>query len=65
MLAWRRMECIGPRQKVDPAQPFLDQFGALFAHIPHLALYNVNPENSDYCNHAADMKDSYLGPVKE
>lgn len=44
----------------DPARPFLDQFSELLSRIPHLALYNINPENSDYCNHAADMKDCYL-----
>lgn len=44
----------------DPRRPFLEQFSELLRTIPHLALYNLNHENSEYCNHAADMKDSYL-----
>jgi hypothetical protein len=46
-------------QEFDSSKSFLEQFQCLFKRVPHLALYNLDPENSDYCNHAAGMKDCY------
>jgi len=47
----------------DPAKPFFDQFKELLLKVPRIALFNVNPENSDYCQQAYDNKNCYLCTV--
>lgn len=41
-------------------RPFFDQFRELQLMVPRIALFNVNPENSDYCQQAYDNKNCYL-----
>ena len=44
----------------DFRQSFFEQFRALIADVPRIALVLVNVENSDYCNYTGDVKNSYL-----
>lgn len=44
----------------DFSRPFFEQFRELQLKIPRIALFNVNPENSDFCQQAYNNKDSYL-----
>ncbi len=47
-------------QDYDFNHSFFDQFQELQKKVPRIALINVNNENSDYINCAAENKDSYL-----
>ncbi|MFA4930915.1 MAG: hypothetical protein WC570_03570 [Patescibacteria group bacterium] len=47
-------------REFDFGRPFFDQFRELQEKVPRIALINVNPENSDYLNCAADNKDCYM-----
>ncbi len=47
----------------DFSRPFFEQFFELFQTAYNLPLGNVNVENSDFVNGAADVKDSYLSFV--
>jgi len=44
---------------IDWNRPFFDQLHELQLLVPRMALYNLNPENSDYCNMCIGNKDSY------
>jgi hypothetical protein len=44
----------------DFSRPFFEQFAELERDVPHLALINVNGENSDYCNLTTGNKNCYL-----
>ncbi len=44
----------------DFSRPFFDQFIELSNAVPHLALNVKEMENSDYCQYAEGLKDSYL-----
>jgi hypothetical protein len=39
---------------------FFEQWKELNLRIPHIAVFNGNAVNSDYCNHAMDSKNCYL-----
>lgn len=41
-------------------RPFFDQFAELMLEVPRIALTNVQPENSEYCNMCEGNKNSYL-----
>ncbi|MFA7000215.1 MAG: hypothetical protein WC241_03820 [Candidatus Paceibacterota bacterium] len=44
----------------DFSKPFFEQFKSLQNIVPKPALYSSSNTNSEYCNHTAHMKDSYL-----
>jgi hypothetical protein len=44
---------------IDWNRPFFDQLHELQLEVPRMALYNLNPDNSDYCNMCIGNKDSY------
>lgn len=44
----------------DFSKPFFEQFKSLQNTVPKPALYESANTNSEYCNHTAHMKDSYL-----
>ncbi len=44
----------------DFSRPFFEQFLELQRRVPHMALLNVNGENSEYCNITAGNKNCYL-----
>ncbi len=41
-------------------RPFFEQFNDLQMKVPHMALLNVNGENSEYCNITTGNKNCYL-----
>lgn len=41
-------------------RPFFEQFHELTKKVPRIALYNLNGQNSEYCNFTGDVKNSYL-----
>lgn len=41
-------------------RPFFEQFHELKIQVPRLALSNINPVNSDYCNMCVGNKNSYM-----
>lgn len=47
-------------QVFDPSKPFFEQFKELNDKVPHLALMNRSPENSEFCNNAGRNKNCYL-----
>ncbi len=47
-------------REFDFNRPFFEQFAELQLQVPRIALFNVNPYNSDYCQQAYDCKNSYL-----
>ena len=47
----------------DFSQPFFEQFRELQRVVPRIALFNVNPHNSDYCQQAYNNKNCYLCTV--
>ena len=49
----------------DFERPFFEQFKELMKDVPRIALFNVNPVNSNYCQQAYDNKNSYLCCVVE
>lgn len=44
----------------DFSRPFFDQFGELMCSVPHPAIWNWEPENSDYNNCCYRLKNSYM-----
>lgn len=44
----------------DFSRPFFDQFFELEKIVPHIAIINIDAENSDYCNLAMGNKNCYL-----
>ncbi len=44
-------------------RPFFEQFHELQLKVPRIALFNVNPHNSDYCQQAYNNKNCYLCTV--
>lgn len=44
----------------DFSRPFFEQFYDLQKAVPHMALFNVNGENSEYCNVTTGNKNCYL-----
>lgn len=50
-------------QDPDFTRPFFEQFQELLQKVPRIALFNVNPTNSDYCQQAYNNKDCYLSVV--
>lgn len=44
----------------DFSRPFFEQFGELFAVVPRLNLFQINPVNSPYSNIVRDVKNTYL-----
>lgn len=44
-------------------RPFFEQFQELLLEVPRIALFNVNPDNSDYCQQAYDNRNCYLCSV--
>lgn len=49
--------------KIDFNRPFFDQFLELQLRVPRIALFNVNPYNSEYCQQAYNNKNCYLCTV--
>jgi len=47
----------------DFRRPFFEQFAELQRQVPRIALFNVNPFNSDYCQQAYNNKNCYLCTV--
>ena len=47
----------------DFSRPFFEQFHELQLEVPRIALFNVNPFNSDYCQQAYNNKNCYLCTV--
>ncbi len=47
-------------QNFDFNRPFFEQFYELKLKVPRLALSNINPVNSDYCNSCVGNKNCYL-----
>lgn len=47
-------------QAIDWNRSFISQWDALRKRVPRLALVNMNSENSEYTNMAADNKDCYI-----
>ncbi|MBI2464128.1 hypothetical protein HYV57_04175 [Candidatus Peregrinibacteria bacterium] len=47
-------------QNFDPNRPFFEQMKELQLKVPRLALMNINPVNSDYCNFSYGNKNCYL-----
>ena len=47
-------------QDFDPEKSFFEQFKELNDKVPHLALMNRSPENSEFCNNAGRNKNCYL-----
>ena len=45
---------------VDFSRPFLEQFQELRLEVPRVNLIQSNTENSNYTNHALNMKNCYL-----
>lgn len=52
-------------QEFDFNRTFFEQFEELLSKVPRIALFNVNPTNSEYCQQAYDNKNSYLCNVVE
>lgn len=50
-------------QKFDFSRTFFSQFQELQRKVPRIALFNVNPHNSDYCQQAYNNKNCYLCTV--
>jgi len=50
-------------QDFDFNRPFFEQFQELLLKVPRIALFNVHPENSDYCQQAYNNKNCYLCSV--
>ncbi len=46
-------------QDIDFNRPFFEQFRELQLTVPRMSLFNVNAENSDYCNMSTGNKDCY------
>jgi hypothetical protein len=46
-------------QDYDEAKPFFEQLKALQTKVPRMALYNLNADNSEYCNMCTGNKNSY------
>jgi len=44
----------------DFSKSFFQQFKNLYLIVPQMSLFNTKPINSDYCNFAAENKNSYL-----
>ncbi|NOS68219.1 MAG: hypothetical protein HOO67_07745 [Candidatus Peribacteraceae bacterium] len=44
----------------DFSRPFFEQFHELVSAVPRLALTNIRPENSDFCNMCEGNKNSYM-----
>lgn len=44
-------------------RPFFDQFRELQLQVPRIALFNVNPENSDFCQQAYNNRNCYMCSV--
>ena len=44
----------------DFSQSFITQFNELYKQVPQSSLINEMSQNSDYCQHAANMKDCYI-----
>ena len=44
----------------DFSRSFFDQYAELQKKVPRISIYLKNAENSDFCNHAEDVKNSYL-----
>lgn len=47
----------------DPTRSFFEQFAALQRAVPRIALFNINPYNSAYCQQAYGNKNCYLCSV--
>ncbi len=45
------------------SRPFFEQFHELLLAVPRIALFNVNPDNSDYCQQAYNNRNCYLCTV--
>lgn len=50
-------------QDFDFRRSFFEQFQELLLKVPRIALFNVNPENSDYCQQAYNNRNCYLCTV--
>ncbi len=47
-------------REYDFSRPFFDQFEDLMKVVPHAAMYNDDPINSEYVNYCYKVKNSYL-----
>lgn len=50
-------------REIDFTKPFFDQYRELQLKVPRIALFNVNPFNSNYCQQAYGNKNCYLCTV--
>jgi hypothetical protein len=55
--AWDALEYGRP---FDFSRPFFDQYRELQLQVPRLALLNISPENSEFCNMCEGNKNCYL-----
>jgi len=46
--------------EINFSKSFFDQLVELYQKVPQMGLFNTKPLNSDYCNFAAENKNSYL-----
>lgn len=44
----------------DFTKTFTENYRELYLIVPKLSLYNINPENSEYCHCCTDLKNCYL-----
>ncbi len=44
----------------DFTKTFTENYRELYVVVPKLSLYNINPENSEYCHCCTDLKNCYL-----
>ncbi len=47
-------------KEYDFSKPFFQQWRNLAAQVPRIALFNINPSNSDFCNYTDGNKNCYL-----
>lgn len=52
-------------QDFDFERPFFEQFQELLLKVPRIGLFNINPNNSDYCQQAYDNMNCYMCNVIE
>lgn len=59
---WSGLEYGAP---IDFSRPFFEQFAELYRAVPHLALVNVQCENSDFVNQCGWSKNCYMAFVTD
>ncbi|MFH0851175.1 MAG: hypothetical protein V1876_00295 [Candidatus Peregrinibacteria bacterium] len=55
-----RWDALAYGREYDSSKTMGEQIKALYADVPHVALYNTNIENSSYTNYALNQRNCYL-----